>query len=162
MRSFSFSKSMVVRPFFMLFFPLIAYWLFTIATYPLAPHCSLGNSLMGCTPTCEFINGSFTETPCFHNAADTLQRVVFALWNYFYFALFFALLIAIRKLGKKKLWNVFSFFAFYPLHLASQIRNTKDNILRKTFALLLLLPLLLEWVLGYVILFEFLTGISPF
>lgn len=151
---------LVVEALFMLFLPVIGFILFSHFSYPLNPHCSLGNGLLGCTPYCVSIGDSYEVTPCFHDDPTNLQTFSFN-HSFLHFLVFFVPIgVLLLVMGAEKLFRQIVRIALYPIFLIKESR--KQKTVSRLFSVLLALPIFVEWAVGYVVLIGMVFGFNLF
>lgn len=147
------------------FLSIIGFVLFTTLSYPLKPHCNLGNGIYGCTPQCEAIGffadgrpSNYKEVPCFH--ADATKIQVLVNQNIMFIIGGFLLLAAIWFfVNKKTLLNSILWIVFGPFKVIKQnLKNKK--IISKIFIFVAVIPLILIWLFGYFFVGNTLSGDS--
>jgi hypothetical protein len=153
-----------LEAFLMLFVPLIGFFLFSLFTYPLHPHCSLGNGVLGCTTMCKatsyFEDGrpsSYEVTPCFHEEASAFQIFSYNQQIPYYLLFLFPIVILFFILGSEGFYNLLVRTALYPYFLFRENKKNKKFISR-FITTIIFLPIFLEWVAGYVVLAMSLLG----
>jgi len=149
------SKSLFLKTFLLLFLPLIGFIIFSYLTYPLKPHCSLGNGVLGCTPMCEptsyFSDGRPAEykvIPCYHAEPVEFQKTLFKYWFLIPFILFISLTLWIYKEGLKQFLKRLAYIAFAPVYIFKENRQNK-SFLSRLAVIFMLFFLFIEWALGY-------------
>ncbi len=149
------SSSLFLKSISFLFLPIIGFIIFSFVSYPLKPHCSLGNGLLGCTPICEatsyFENGqpaSYKVTPCFHEGPSDFQKLLFRRGLLFFPLIFVLISLWIYKDGFKKVIKKLSYVAFAPLYLFIENKKNK-NLISKIAVILIIFFLAIEWIFGY-------------
>jgi len=159
---------LVFEAIIMLFLPIVGFFLFSYLIYPLQPHCSLGSNLLGCTPMCEaksyFEDGSpasYVVTPCFHEGPSAIQSFSYNKPIPYYLLFLLPLALIFFLMGAEKFYNFILRVLFYPYFLFKDNRKNK-KFLSRLIIILLLLPLTIEWVIGYVVLITTILGINPF
>lgn len=142
---------LVLEAFIMLFAPIIGFVLYSYFSYPLNPHCELGNGLFGCTPHCTNTGEiPYGRTLCFDNIPNKLQ--VFSYQNPFIYYSTFLTPIAILFISlRPRNFVILSLrIAFYPLFLFKEIR--KENYVSRFVCILFLFIIMIEWFIGYAVL----------
>jgi len=153
-----------------LLLPLMAFVLFSFLTYPIKPHCSLGNGISGCTPSCEptsyFEDGrpaSYKETPCFHDEPTILQLSIFNqpwLIPLVLVVLMISIFFLICKRSFKQFLKDIVYISFAPFFLLKENRRNK-NLISRIFIILIAFFLIIEWLLGYyIVITTFTTSIK--
>ncbi len=157
-------NSVLLRAIGFLFLPLLVFVAFSYFFYPLAPHCSLGNGLLGCTPICKptsyFPDGKpadYEVTPCFHEGPATLQRLLFQFSIPFYVVSFIFLLFIIFKVGFKTFLRKIVYITFAPIFLIRENRKNK-NVISRILVILISFLLVIEWGIGYWVAVKSLLG----
>lgn len=152
----------------MMFLPIIGFSLFSYLTYPLRPHCSIGSGFLGCTPMCEatsfFENGSpagYKVTPCFHDDPSGMQYFSYKQPIPYYSIFLFPLILGFYLLKAEKFYNLCLRILFYPYFLFKENRKNKKFISR-LIVILLILPLAIEWIIGYGAVITTILGIGLF
>ncbi len=143
-----------------LFLPLIIFPFFSFLISPLRPHCSVGNGVLGCIPTCEptsyFEDGrpaSYKEIPCFHNSGQTIQSTFNEQWLIPLIILAILMVfiaILIYKKGFKSFLKNVIYIAFAPIFLSKENRRNK-SIISRIFVIFVIVFLIIEWLSGYYI-----------
>lgn len=142
-----------------MFLPLFLAPIFFSLTYPLKPHCSLGQGPHGCTPLCEatsyFENGqpsNYKITPCYHYENPTvLQRFTYEKSDIFYPILLVVIVSLFFWLTYINKVEIITKIAFAPIYFIKENRRNKSFIARAIIFIILIIPLLFEWVVGYII-----------
>lgn len=157
-----------IEAFLMAFVPIIGFVLFSFILYPFQPHCSLGKSVLGCTPMCEatsyFENGQpsgYKVTPCFHEDPSSFQSFSYKQPIPFSLLFIFPILLAFFLLGPERFYNTLLRLLFYPYFLFKRNRKNK-NIISRLITLIMFLPITIEWLIGYGVLITTILGIDLF
>lgn len=162
------SKSLLLKAFLLLFLPIISFIPFSYLTYPLKPHCSLGNGILGCTPMCEptsyFEDGrpaGYKVIPCYHEDPNEFQKTLFNNWFLMPLVLFIILTLWVYKEGGKKVIKILKYIALAPVYIFKENRKNK-NFFSRLVVILISFFLFAEWVLGYYVAGTTLLGKEPF
>jgi len=157
-------NSLLLKATGFLFLPLLGFVLFFWLAYPLKPHCSLGQGLLGCTPRCEpvsfFEDGSpagYKETPCFHEEPSPFQLAIFNYRLLIPLILFVGVSFWIYKDGFKKVIGKLAYIAFAPFFIFKENRENR-NIVSRLLVIIIIFFLVIEWALGYSVVFATFTG----
>lgn len=150
------NKPIWIRIIGFMFIPLLVAPLFFFLVYPLKPHCSVGQGVYGCTHLCEpsgYLEdgrpSGYKVTPCYHEEYPVgFQKLIYEnrVVAYPLLLLGFVLLL-IRLYKTRKLFKI----AFAPIYFFLENRKSKNIISRLVNLFILIIPLTLEWVVGYVI-----------
>lgn len=141
--------------FFLTFVPIIGFFIFAYLTYPIKPHCSLGEGIFGCIPICEptsfFENGepaTYKIAPCFHKEPNEIQKILFRYWFLIPLLSFVFISLWIYKDGGKNVVRKLGYIAFAPIYIFKENRNNK-KIISKILVILITFFLFIEWAFGY-------------
>lgn len=156
-----------MKTFVLYFLPLLLFVAYSFLSYPLKPQCSLGKGVKGCVATCEAISffedgrpAAYKETPCFHGEPGNSYKLIYKYYYFIYPPIILA--IALLYFWKKNLVKgIFTWVLFAPIKIIKQNRISK-NIFSKIVVYLMLIPLILEWLFGYVFVITDLIGIDLF
>jgi len=161
-------RSIFLKSILLLFLPIIGFVVFSYLTYPLKPHCSLGQRILGCTPKCEpvsfYENGrpsAYKTVPCYHDEPTELQSALFKNWIVAPLLGFIFFSFWIYKEGSRKVINTLLYVAAAPLYIFKENRKNK-NILSRLAVIFVLFFLFIEWGLGYYVVAATLTKQDPF
>ena len=162
------SKSLLLKAFLLLFLPIISFIPFSYLTYPLKPHCSLGNGILGCTPMCEPISyfedgrpAGYKVIPCYHEEPSEFQKNLFNNWFLMPLVLFIILTLWVYKEGGKKVIKILKYIALAPVYIFKENRQNK-NFFSRLVVILISFFLFAEWALGYYVAGTTLLGKEPF
>jgi len=162
------SKSIFLKTFAWLFVPILGFFIFSVFTYPLKPHCSLGSGILGCTPICEPISyfkdgrpAEYKITPCYHDKPVGYQEALFKNWFLIPLFLFIFFSLLIYKEGGKKVFERLKYIALAPVYLFRENRRNK-NLFSRLVVLIMLFFLFTEWALGYYVVGATILGKEPF
>lgn len=152
----------LVEALLMLFVPIIGFVLFSYVLYPLQPHCSLGDGLLGCAPSCVMTNsGMYEKTPCFHDNPTSMQSFSYKQPFPYYLLFLLPLSLILVLVGTEKFYNAVLKILFYPYYLFKNTRK-ETNFIYRLIATLFFIPLTIEWLLGYGVLITTILGINLF
>jgi len=161
-------RSLFLKSFLLLFLPIIIAIPFFYLTYPLKPHCSLGNGILGCTPMCEptsyFEDGrpaNYKVVPCYHEEPDKFQKTLFENWFLIPLFLFVFLTLWMYKEGGKKVFERLKYIALAPFYIFKENRQNK-HFLSRLAVIFISFFLFAEWALGYYVAGTTLLGKEPF
>lgn len=152
--------NLALEAFLLLFLPIAGFILFSFITYPLSPHCDLGKGLLGCTPYCVKRGASYEKVPCFHESATKLQIFSYKSSLIYYSILFLPIAILFVLLGAERFYNLVLRIAFYPFYLFRDSR--KQSLITRVICTLFLIPIIIEWFIGYAVLIGMILGVSVF
>jgi len=160
------AKNILLRSFLWLLFPFFGFIILSYLTYPLQPHCELGNGLFGCVPVCtpEVMAKLQRDFPfggsCFHGGPVAWQSffyqnklVVFLLELAFLIAFF---IWAQRREKAKQVLRWLAELPIKPLVLFRENRKNK-NLLSRLISLILIVILIPLWVIGDTIVIVFIV-----
>ena len=157
-------KSLFLKATVFLFLPLLGFVLFSWLTYPLKPHCSLSQGLLGCIPRCEPVSffedgnpASYKETPCFHEEPSPFQLAIFNYRLLIPLILFVSVSFWIYKDGFRKVIGKLAYIAFAPFFIFKENRENR-NIVSRLLVIIIIFFLVIEWALGYSVVFATFTG----
>ena len=154
-----------VKIFVLFCLPVFMFIVWSFVSYPLQPHCSLGNGLLGCTPYCEpttyMENGkpaTYKSLPCFHNEPSNFQSTTYKYSLIYYFLIFLLTTIIAIKVGIKTFLKKFFRIIFAPFILIREAKNKR--VISRILIILSTFFLILEWGYGYFVVIQTLTGIN--
>jgi len=157
-------KSLFLKATGFLFLPLLGFVLFSWLTYPLKPNCSLSQGLLGCIPRCEPVSffedgnpASYKETPCFHEEPSPFQLAIFNYRLLIPLILFVSVSFWVYKDGLKKVIGKLAYIAFAPFFIFKENRENR-NIISRLLVIIIIFFLVVEWALGYYVVFATFTG----
>jgi len=161
---FSKKVNLLLRAIGWIFVPILGFIVFSYLIYPLRPHCSLGNGLLGCTPICEptayFEDGrpaGYKTVPCFHNEPNNYEIFIYHHKELFYLALLFLFGALCYSKGFKNIFRILLHISAAPIFIFRENKGSK-NSLSKVLVFILLIPLLIEWIVGYYVVLATVSG----
>lgn len=158
-------RNIPIKIFGLFCLPVFMYIVWSFVSYPLQPHCSLGNGLLGCTPYCEpttyMENGkpaSYKSIPCFHNEPSNFQSITYRYSLIYYFVILLLTTIIAIKVGIKIFYIKLFRIIFAPFILIRESKN--EGVIARVLIILSTFFLVLEWGYGYFVVIQTFTGIK--